>query len=146
MMYRKTNRATPSMTVLVADDDEDMRSLVAETLRAEGYNVIEASDGAELVDYLRRTLDEPIDRPDVVVSDVLMPNLSGLAVLDALRRAEWNVPVVLMTVLADDSVRTIARRLGAVGVLRKPFDSDALRSAVSNAGLAFARARAAVRS
>jgi CheY-like chemotaxis protein len=134
------------MTVLVADDDEDMRSLVAETLRAEGYNVIEASDGAELVDYLRRTLDEPIDRPDVVVSDVLMPNLSGLAVLDALRRAEWNVPVVLMTVLADDSVRTIARRLGAVGVLRKPFDSDALRSAVSNAGLAFARARAAVRS
>jgi CheY-like chemotaxis protein len=144
-MYRKPDPAPLSMTVLVADDDEDMRSLVAETLRAEGYNVIEVCDGAELVDYLRRTLEEPIDRPDVVVSDILMPNLSGLAVLDALRRAQWNVPVLLMTVLADDSVRTIARRLGAVGVLRKPFDSDALRKAVSGAGVAFARSRATIR-
>jgi two-component system OmpR family response regulator len=146
MMYRKADRAIPPMTVLVADDDEDMRSLVAETLRSEGYDVVEVCDGVELVDYLSRTLDEPGDRPGVVVSDVLMPNLSGLAVLEALRRAEWNVPVLLMTVLADDSVRTMARRLGAVGVLRKPLDSDALRTAVSRAAVAFARSRAAVRS
>jgi CheY-like chemotaxis protein len=146
MMYREADLATPPMTVLVADDDEDMRSLVAETLRLEGHFVIEVCDGVELVDYLRRTRDEPVDRPDVVVSDVLMPNLSGLAVLDALRCAEWNIPVLLMTVLADDSVRTMARRLGAVGVLRKPFDSEALRTAVSRAGVAFARSRAAIRS
>jgi CheY-like chemotaxis protein len=127
------------LTVLVADDDEDIRSLVAEALRADGYRVIEARDGAELLEHLRGALDESGARPDVVVTDVLMPKLSGLGVLDALRRAQWNVPVILMTVLGDGSVHTLARRLGAVGVLKKPLDLDDLRTAVLNAGTAFAR-------
>jgi len=128
------------MTVLVADDDEDMRTLVVETLRADGYRVIEAHDGAELLDHLRGALDATLPKPDVVVTDVLMPKLSGLGVLDALRRAQWNVPVILMTVLGDGSVHTLARRLGAVCVLRKPLVVDDLRTAILNAGVAFSRA------
>ena len=81
------------MTVLVADDDEDLRSLLAETFRADGYRVIEAHDGAELLEHLRAGLAGSGTHPDVVVTDVLMPKLSGLGVLDALRRAQWNVPV-----------------------------------------------------
>jgi len=130
------------LTVLVADDDEDMRSLVAETLRMDGYCVIEVGDGAELIGHLRSALDNATERPDIVVTDVLMPKLSGLGVLDALRRAQWNVPVILMTVLGDGSVHTLARRLGAVCVLRKPLDTDDLRTAVMNAGVAYSRARA----
>lgn len=131
----------PQLTVLVADDDEDLRSLVVETLRADGYRVIEAHDGAELLDQLRAGLTDSGTHPDVVVTDVLMPKLSGLGVLDALRRAQWNVPVILMTVMGDGSVQTLARRLGAVGVLRKPLDIDDLRTAVLNAGVAFAGSR-----
>ena len=123
------------LTVLVADDDEDMRSLVAETLRSEGYRVVEAHDGAELLDHLRGALNGSSARPDLVVTDVLMPKLSGLGVLDALRRAQWNVPVIMMTVMGDGSVHTLARRLGAVCVLRKPFDTVDLRAAVLDASL-----------
>ena len=135
-------REGAARTVLVADDDEDLRSLVAETLRAEGYQVVEAHDGAELLDHLRGSLDGSRTRPDVVVTDVLMPKLSGLGVLDALRRAQWNVPVILMTVLGDGSVDTLAKRLGAVCVLRKPLDIDDLRTAVLNAGSALSRSPA----
>jgi CheY-like chemotaxis protein len=129
------------MNILVADDDEDVRALVVETLRADGHRVVEACDGAELVEYLRDALDNSTARPDVIVTDVRMPKLSGLGVLAELRRSHWSVPVVLITALADDSVRTVARRLGAVGVLKKPLDVDNLRTAVLNAGVAFARSR-----
>ncbi|MGO9838122.1 MAG: response regulator [Polyangiaceae bacterium] len=133
------------MNILVADDDEDVRALVVETLRADGHTVVEACDGAELVECLRDALDNSAACPDVIVTDVRMPKLSGLGVLAELRRSHWNVPVVLITVLADDSVRTVARRLGAVGVLKKPLDVDNLRTAVLNAGVAFARSRETTR-
>lgn len=129
------------MTILVADDDEDMRSLVAETLRTDGYRVVEAADGAELVEYLRSAIDDPSMRPDVVVTDVLMPKLSGLGVLSSLRSAKWSIPVIVITVMADDSVRSVAKRLGAVALFKKPFDVDDLRTAIVNAGAAFARQR-----
>ncbi len=133
---RRVSRKSPAsaMTVFVADDDEAMREAVATSLRAGGHYVVEARDGAELLDLLRGTVDAPLLRPDVVVADVRMPNLSGLGVLAALQRAKWNVPVVLITALADESVRTVARRLGAIGVLRKPFETDDLLTAVLNAG------------
>lgn len=140
-MTQDAKHPTPPVNVLVADDDEDTRSLVAETLRADGHRVTEANDGAELVEILRDALDGLTVRPDVIVSDVRMPKLSGLGVLAELLRAQWNVPVVLITVLADESVRTVARRLGAVGVLKKPLDLDNLRTAVLNASAAFALAR-----
>jgi FixJ family two-component response regulator len=76
----------------------------------------------------------PLLRPRVVVADVRMPNLSGLGVLAALRRAASNIPVLLITALTDPSVQTLAWRLGAIGVLRKPFDTDDLLTAVLNAG------------
>jgi CheY-like chemotaxis protein len=134
------------MTILVADDDDDMRSLVAETLRTDGYRVVEAADGAELVEYLRTALDDPSMRPDVVVTDVLMPKLSGLGVLTELRRAQWGVPVIVITVLADDSVRSAAERLGAVAILKKPFDADDFRTAILNAGAVFTMRRASIQS
>jgi CheY-like chemotaxis protein len=130
------------MNILVADDDEDVRALIVDTLRGDGHYVLEAHDGAELVECLRDALDDLTVRPDVIVTDVLMPNLSGLGVLAELRRSHMNVPVILITVLADESVRTVARRLGAVGVLKKPIDVNNLRTAVVNAAVAFARTKA----
>jgi CheY-like chemotaxis protein len=121
------------MTVLVADDDDDMRSLVRETLHADGCTTMEARDGGELLEMLRDGLDEPSLRPDVLVTDVKMPRLSGLGVLDAIRRARWDLPVVVMTVVSDESIHSVAKRLGAVGVLRKPFEPEDLVAAVRNA-------------
>jgi CheY-like chemotaxis protein len=132
-MARQAESFRRATKVLVADDDDDMRALVASTLRADGYDVVEASDGAELLDRLEEALQNPRTRPDVVVTDIMMPRLSGLGVLDALRRAQLHFPVILMTVLADESIHIVAKRLGALGVLRKPFDVDDLKTAIVNA-------------
>jgi CheY-like chemotaxis protein len=137
---RQKSRPSP-MAVFVADDDEAMREAVAATLRAAGHRVVEARDGAELLDLLQATMAAPLLRPDLVVADVRMPNLSGLGVLAALQRAQWNVPVLLITGLADESVQTVARRMGAIGVLRKPFETEDLLTAVLNAGALFERSR-----
>jgi CheY-like chemotaxis protein len=129
------------MRILVADDDEDVRALVADTLRADGYDVLEAADGVELLARLEEALDSPEHRPDVVLTDVMMPRLSGLGVLDALRTARLHFPVILMTVLKDESVHVVARRLGAVGVIHKPLDADDLRTAILNARLIYTKLR-----
>ena len=121
------------MTVLVADDDDELRATVVDALRSDGYVVLEARDGEEMLALLRDTLSDPATRPDVVVADVRMPKLSGLGVLAELRYAGMRVPVVMMTGFYPESVEVVAKRLGAIGVLRKPFDLDDLRTAVMNA-------------
>jgi CheY-like chemotaxis protein len=123
------------LIVLVADDDDDLRALIAEALRTDGHDVIEARDGADLLGRLDDAVVGGKRVPTVIVTDVLMPNLSGLGVLSILRRARWDIPVILMTALADDSVLTVARRLGAVTLFRKPVDVDGLRAAVRSATL-----------
>jgi two-component system nitrogen regulation response regulator GlnG len=129
----QTSTSSDSLFVLVADDDEDLRAVVSEALRADGCTTLEARDGEELLELLRRAISEPEFRPDVVLTDVKMPGLSGLGVLEVLKRAQSSLPVVVMTALSDASVDTVAKRLGAVGVLRKPFRTDDMLSAVHNA-------------
>jgi len=121
------------LRVLVADDDDDMRASVAATLQADGCSTVEAHDGRELIELLKNALDSPDLRPDVVVTDVKMPGLSGLGALAALQHSKWDLPVILITGLNDDSLHVVARRLGAVGILHKPFDPDDLLTAVHNA-------------
>jgi two-component system nitrogen regulation response regulator GlnG len=121
------------LRVLVADDDDDMLALVTATLQGDGCSTVEAHDGDELIEMLTHALDQPNLRPDVIVADVKMPGLSGLGVLAVLNRMTSRVPVVLMTVVTDASIHAVARRLGAVGVLHKPFDPDDLLTAVRNA-------------
>src|SRR5579872_3698344 len=101
-------RVPEPLVVAVADDDEDMRSLATAMLREDGCSTLEARDGQELVELLSMA-DEPGLRPDVIVVDVMMPRLSGLGALEALRRAYHDVPVVLMTVATDESIRSVAR-------------------------------------
>jgi CheY-like chemotaxis protein len=119
--------------VLVADDDDALLTMLSEALRSDGYLVSEAHDGVEMLALLHDTLSEPGSRPDVIVADVRMPHLSGLGVLQELKRTGVRLPVVMMTAFCPSSVEVVAKRLGAVGVLRKPFDLDDLRTAVLNA-------------
>jgi CheY-like chemotaxis protein len=127
------NTWTDVRRVVVADDDEDMRAAVAAALQADGCITVEARDGRELLDLICISFDQPWLRPDVIVTDVKMPTVSGLGVLAALQCANCNLPVVMITAAADEYVDRVARRLGAVGVLHKPFDLDDLVTAVRNA-------------
>ncbi len=136
-MLRKVRKTR----VFLADDDEDLRLLIGRSLRSDGYEVIEASNGLELLDRLQDALSEiPLSMPEVIITDVLMPQYTGLGVLKALRRANWFTPVIVVSA-HDEPHATQAKELGAVAFLKKPFDLDDLRTAVVNASLASLRAR-----
>ena len=123
--------------VLVAEDDPDMRRLIATSLRMAGNKVVEATDGIDVLDRMETMIrDLCPDAFDVIVSDVNMPGLSGLDVLAALRCTHWTTPVVLITAFGDEETRAEARELGAAAFLDKPLDPEALRSAVRDAARA----------
>lgn len=121
------------LRIYLADDDDDLRALVVATLRQDGHEVVEARDGHELLELLERSVTSPITRPDLVVTDVLMPGFSGIGILSALRRTGLRIPVILMTALRQPRFTESAFVLGATAVFQKPLDLDDLRTAVLNA-------------
>ena len=128
-----TSTTRDRLLVLVADDDNDMRAVVVNALRADGCTTLEARDGEEVLDLLRRAQTDPELGPDVLLLDVKMPKLSGLGVLEALRVAKWSLPVVVITALSDESIHKVAMALGAIGLLRKPFGAGDVLLAVHSA-------------
>jgi CheY-like chemotaxis protein len=120
--------------VLLVEDDYEQRRMVASVLRYDGYDVMELSNGEELLDYmLRRRADgSSIEEPDVILTDVCMPRQDGLSALDQLRAAGIATPVVLMTAYPEQCAPDRVDRLGALSVLEKPFDLDDLRMIVLN--------------
>lgn len=119
--------------VLVADDNADMREYLARLLRAAGYEVELVTDGQEALDHVRG------DVPDLVVSDVMMPRLDGLALLAALRTDPRTaaVPVLLLSARAGQEASVEGLRAGADDYLVKPFAAaDLLARVRANVELA----------
>ena len=117
--------------VLLAEDQEPMRALLAMALREVGYDVVEVSDGVMLCDELLQGIRDD-DNPrqfDLIISDIRMPGFSGLEALEFIRGTNWATPVILMTAFGDQATQTEAYRLGAACVFSKPLDVDALVSA-----------------
>jgi len=119
--------------VLLAEDDAEMRSVVADALRGDGYEVVEAADGGRLLVDVAAWFKggDGADSVDLIVSDIRMPICTGLQILAALRDAHWRTPVILMTAFGDETVRRHAESLDAL-LFDKPFDLDDLRTAVAN--------------
>jgi CheY-like chemotaxis protein len=119
---------------LVADDDDDIRELVSAALRADGFDVVEARDGTEMLKMLDAWAQHTVDtKPaDIVITDVRMPGVSGIEALARLRNGHWHIPVVIMTAYGNAELREEADRLGADVVFDKPFDIDELRVGVSS--------------
>jgi CheY-like chemotaxis protein len=116
--------------LLLAEDDEDMRLLVAERLLRDGFEVVTVEDGFELLDYLEAAERGSVTRPSAVVSDIRMPGRSALEVLRALPRLSKRVPIVLISAFCDPETREEALALGATSVLDKPVDLDVLSEEV----------------
>jgi len=122
----------PAPCVMVAEDDDDIRAMIAAVLRRDGYDVVEAKNGADLLDQIGSLLFLRFAPPDLIVSDIRMPGFSGLQVLAGLRSADWHTPIVLITAYGGDGVYEEAKKLGADAVFGKPFDIDDLRTVVLN--------------
>jgi DNA-binding NtrC family response regulator len=114
--------------VLVAEDDDDMRHLVAQALRDEGFRVVEARSGRELLGLIGSRMVKLGGPPlGLIVTDVRMSGATGLEILAGLRERDWSTPVILMTAFGDAKLHAEADRLGALAVFDKPFDVHALR-------------------
>lgn len=123
-------RRQAGLRILLAEDDAEMRDLLAAELRRDGYDVIEARNGLELVHAIHRF--EAARSPlHLVITDVRMPGFDGLEVLEYMRYAELPVPVIVMTAFGDPGTHSSAYRNGARLVFDKPFDLDEMRAAVA---------------
>ena len=131
MVENDASLRRPAARVVVAEDDADMRTMVADALRRDGHQVIELANGGELlvrIAHQYRRL-EPAARVDLYVSDVRMPVVSGLEILRGLRDAHCTTPVILMTAFGDAQTRAEAESLGAV-LMDKPLRLEDLRKEV----------------
>ncbi len=113
-------------TVLLADDNADMRDYVAGLLRAAGFSVHAVADGLEAVQQA------PVVCPDLVLADVMMPRLDGFGALAALRRdpLTHDIPVILLSARAGEAARVEGLQAGADDYVTKPFNARELLARV----------------
>jgi two-component system, OmpR family, alkaline phosphatase synthesis response regulator PhoP len=114
--------------VLVVDDERSIRLLCRVNLIASGMDVMEASNGREGLELARR------ERPDLVLLDVMMPELDGWTVARELAADEQTreIPIVFLTARADPADRRLGEQLGGVGYVVKPFDPVTIGEFVEN--------------
>jgi len=118
-----------SARILLAEDDFEMRRFLASALRMDGYEVCEAASGVEVLDHIGPYLYDGMDFGiDLIISDIRMPGVDGLEILAGLSKCEGAPPVILITAFGDRRTHVDAERLGAVGLLDKPFHVNELRS------------------
>jgi DNA-binding response OmpR family regulator len=117
-------QAAPGPRVLVVDDEAPMRMALEDILKADGYRVLTAADGQT---GLALALDE---KPDLILLDVMMPKLDGLALCAELRRVAAVVPVLMLTARGLVEDRVAGLDTGADDYLVKPFSTDELLARV----------------
>ena len=106
---------TLPQTILVVDDDENIVKIIVRNLDLDGFQTLEARNGLEALDLLRTS------EPDLVLLDVEMPRLDGYETLARLRKAS-DIPVIMLTVRAEDADKVRGLELGADDYLTKPFN------------------------
>jgi PAS domain S-box-containing protein len=113
-------------TVLVVEDDDAVRALVVSALRADGYHLLTAPNGSEAL----RLAEQHLDDIDVLLTDVVMPHMSGPALADAIHARMPGLPVLFMSGHTDDAVLRHGLLHADVALLQKPFDANALKRAL----------------
>jgi two-component system chemotaxis response regulator CheY len=115
------------MKILVTDDSRVMRQIVIRTLRQAGYDdhdIIQAADGKEAFDMVAA------EKPDLVLSDWNMPEMTGIECLEALRASGSQVPFGFVTSEGSPEMRDKAANAGALFLIAKPFTEDTFRDAL----------------
>ncbi len=113
--------------VFVVDDEESMRELLDILLGKDGYNVRTFEDPARALDAVGESA------PDLVISDLKMPKMNGLELLEKLKLIEPDLPVIVITAFSSWDTAVSAMRLGAYDYIKKPFDNESIRTIVRRA-------------
>ena len=125
-------RAKTQPIVVVAEDDAELRELLAMALRRDGYDVVPLGDGVELLDFVNFAgrLGNTAGLPALILSDLQMPGCSGLHLMSVARARGVKCPIVILTGFADASLLRIAAQFGDTTVLSKPQPLEVIRSVV----------------
>jgi DNA-binding response OmpR family regulator len=127
-VYRlsENNHNSKPFSILLAEDDKEMRDLLALMLRKEGYQVCECMDGLSLLDMLSSFFlpNEEHENFDLIISDIRMPGVTGMEILMGANELDDFPPIILITAFGDKETHMQAERLGAVALFDKPFDID----------------------
>jgi putative nucleotidyltransferase with HDIG domain len=118
---------TATAHILVVDDEEAIREVVSTMLESRGYHCTTLSNGRAAQEFVRK------QTPDLVLSDMIMPEMDGIQLLDWLRGYDPEIPVIMVTAIHDISTALQAIRRGAYDYILKPFEKDQLFHAVGRA-------------
>ena len=115
--------------IFLAEDDEEMRKFLSQAFQKTGYKVMECSDGVDLLNHLESFLSS--DKEDqkylnLIVSDIRMPGLTGMEILEGIQNINNFPPMILITSFGDHETHSLAERFGAAAIINKPFDIDDL--------------------
>ena len=113
-----------SARILLADDDRAIREALTRALSLEGYDVVQAPDGAQALALIESS------RPDMAILDVMMPNVDGLTVCRVVRAERNRLPILMLTARTETPDRVAGLDAGADDYLPKPFDLDELLARV----------------
>ncbi len=115
-------------TIMVVDDERELVAVVRKMLEEKGFNVRCAYDGTQVFDFLKK------QKPDLVILDVMMPQMDGLEVLTRLKGnpATSSIPVILLTEKADDEDVMVGYKMGADFYIPKPFTKNQLLDGVNS--------------
>lgn len=113
-----------SARLLLADDDRAIREALVRALALEGYDVVQAADGAQALSLIESS------QPDLAVLDVMMPNVDGLTVCRVVRAERNRLPILMLTARTETADRVAGLDAGADDYLSKPFDLDELLARV----------------
>lgn len=119
------------MRILLVDDDDLSRGTIHQMLERAGHGVTSTASGSEALQLFRA------DRPDLVITDLIMPDTDGLELIQELRKIDGQVRILAISgggrVNANEYL-TVARKFGAAGILAKPFSNQELKDAIANLG------------
>jgi len=113
--------------ILVVDDEEAIREVVSTMLESKGYHCTAVSNGRAAQEFVRK------QTPDLVLSDMIMPEMDGIKLLEWLRNFDPEIPVIMVTAIHDISTALEAIRRGAYDYILKPFEKDQLFHGVGRA-------------
>lgn len=113
-------------TIMIVDDDDDIRLIVSAFLEREGYDCIKASSGMEALETLKK------ETVDLILLDIMMPGIDGFEVLDRLRKDERteSIPVIMLTGVEDREKTIDALNKGVTYFINKPFETIDLASKI----------------
>ena len=117
----------PIANILIVDDEEMISEAIALQLKSEGYGVVTTFDGYEAIQTIKQK------RPDLIISDIAMPHLSGFELLSLVKEKLYTeVPVILISVLDQKEVISTAFKLGVDDFIIKPINMEELSIRVKN--------------